>query len=365
MSQYSDSHDSNVSGLLWVGGWNEVEMLAIGIMLKLAIVGYGSTALAQQPVVEVVLHYGSDATGNGALLASAPYSSVVVQLIGPFGGTVEWQTSNDEENWNDVACTNRSSKVEATTATVVGTYVCPGGASLFRASFTRTSGTLTAIANGTVAVTASASGGGGGSFDGIIKDGAGDTTQANVSSGRLQVENINPNLANDNSTNSTAKVPVLGCVATAAASSWTEGRQVPCRTDLEGSLVVRHPDPCSALPKQYFPFIITTATTTEITPLFSGPSKYYYVCSVSIGPVSGAQNIAMTDDNTDNCASVDSGLAGGTTAANGWNIAANGSVVIGNGAGSIAKTNGFQRVICMVTSAAVVTPGVITVVAAP
>lgn len=209
------------------------------------------------------------------------------------------------------------------------------------------------------------SGGSVGSFDGIITDGTGDTTQMNVDNGRAQVQNYNPNLAADNSTNSTSKVPVVGCVATAAVQAWTEGRQVPCRTDLEGSLVVRHPDPCSALPKQYFPFIITTATTTEITPLFSGPSKYYYVCSVSIGPVSGAQNIAMTDDNTDNCASVDSGLAGGTTAANGWNIAANGSVVIGNGAGSIAKTNGFQRVICMVTSAAVVTPGVITVVAAP
>ena len=57
----------------------------LGIMLNLAIVGYGSTALAQQPVVEVVLHNGSAATGNGSLLASAPYSSVVVQLVGSFG----------------------------------------------------------------------------------------------------------------------------------------------------------------------------------------------------------------------------------------------------------------------------------------
>lgn len=203
------------------------------------------------------------------------------------------------------------------------------------------------------------------SSDGIIRDGTNNTTEMNVDNGRAQVQNYNPNLAADNSTNSTAKVPVVGCVATAAVQAWTEGRQVPCRTDLEGNLVVRHPDPCSSLPKTYYPFLISTATTTEITPTFSGPSKYYYVCSVAIGPVAGAQNIAMVDDDTDNCASVNSGLAGGTTAANGWNIAANGSVVLGNGTGSIAKTAGFQRVICMVTSAAVVTPGVITVVAAP
>lgn len=131
---------------------------------------------AQQPVASVVLHNASATTTDGALLPSAPYSSVVVQLTGTWVGTVTFQSSNDNVNWDNVSCTNRLSKAESATATAVGTYVCPGGANLFRAPFTRTSGTITAIANGTVAVHASASGGGGGG--GVttdIQDGAGDS----------------------------------------------------------------------------------------------------------------------------------------------------------------------------------------------
>lgn len=89
-----------------------------------------------------------------------------------------------------------------------------------------------------VSGTVTANAGTGTFFDGIIKDGTGDTTQANVSNGRLQVENYNANLAADNSTNSTSKVPVLAGTANASAPSWTEGRQVPLSTDLSGALRV-------------------------------------------------------------------------------------------------------------------------------
>ena len=50
----------------------------------------------------------------------------------------------------------------------------------------------------------------------------------------LGVRNYNPNLAADNSANSSSKVPTVGCVANAADPSWTEGRQVPCSVDLSG-----------------------------------------------------------------------------------------------------------------------------------
>ena len=124
-------------------------------------------------------------------------------------------------------------------------------------------------------------------------------------------------------------------------------------------------DPCGTLAKTYLPINITTATTTEITPSLAGASTHYYVCSVNIGPVAGAQNVALVDDDSDGCGTVTSGLAGGTTAGSGWNIAANGGIVLGNGASSVARTGGTNRVLCLVTSAAVQTSGVITVVAAP
>lgn len=124
-------------------------------------------------------------------------------------------------------------------------------------------------------------------------------------------------------------------------------------------------DPCDGAAKTLIPILISTATTTELTPSLAGASTHYYVCSINIGPVAGAQNIALADDDSDGCGSVTSGLAGGTTAANGWNIAANGGLVLGNGNATVAKTNGTNRVLCAVTSAAVVTPGVIGVVAAP
>lgn len=42
-------------------------------------------------------------------------------------------------------------------------------------------------------------------------------------------------IASDNTANSTAKLPVIPCVANASVPSWTEGRQVPCSVDLAGS----------------------------------------------------------------------------------------------------------------------------------
>lgn len=152
---------------------------------------------------------------------------------------------------------------------------------------------------------------------------------------------------------------------TAASSAGTTGDNATINTDANGLLWTRMIDPCSALAKTYLPINISTATTTEITPSLAGASNHYYVCSINIGPVAGAQNLALVDDDTDNCASVTSGLAGGTTAGSGWNIAANGGLTMGNGLGSIARTGGTNRVLCLVSSAAVQTSGVITVVAAP
>lgn len=150
----------------------------------------------------------------------------------------------------------------------------------------------------------------------------------------------------------------------AAASAGTTGDNATANTDALGQLWTRQLDPCSGVAKSYLPIDIVTATTTEITSALAGASTHYYICSIALVSA-GANNVAIVDDDTDNCASVTSGVMGGTTAGEGFNLAANGGLTIGNGQGSIARTVGTNRVLCIVTSAAVQLSGTITVVAAP
>jgi hypothetical protein len=75
--------------------------------------------------------------------------------------------------------------------------------------------------------------------------------------------------------------------------------------------------------------------------------------------------VALVDDDSDGCGSVSSGLAGGTSAASGWNFGANGGLTLGNGQGTIAQTAGTNRVLCLVTSASTQLSGTIIAVAAP
>lgn len=122
-------------------------------------------------------------------------------------------------------------------------------------------------------------------------------------------------------------------------------------------------DPCASGAKTFLPISISTATTTEITPSLAGASTNYYVCSLVL--VTNAANIVtLVDDDSDGCGSPTAGMSGGTTTA-GWTLAANGGLAFGNGMGSIFKTNGANRVICLVTSAATQLSGTMTVVAAP
>lgn len=150
----------------------------------------------------------------------------------------------------------------------------------------------------------------------------------------------------------------------AASSAGTTGDNATFNADALGLLWARHLDPCSGVAKTHIAINVSTATTTELTPSLAGASTNYYVCSLNL-VTAAANNVALTDDDTDNCASVTSGLAGGTTAASGWNFAANGGLTIGNGDSAVFKTAGANRVLCLVTSAATQLSGSITVVAAP
>lgn len=151
---------------------------------------------------------------------------------------------------------------------------------------------------------------------------------------------------------------------TAASSAGTTGDNATLNTDATGLLWTRTIDPCSSAAKTFLPINISTAATTEITPSLAGASTNYYVCSLVL-VTQAANNIALVDDDSDGCGSVTSGMAGGTTSGSGFNMAANSGMTFGNGMGSVFKTNGTNRVICLVTSATTQLSGAMTVVAAP
>jgi hypothetical protein len=153
-------------------------------------------------------------------------------------------------------------------------------------------------------------------------------------------------------------------IDTASATAGTSGDYAGLNTDALGLLWTRQLDPCSGVAKSYIPIDITTATTTELTSALAGSSNHYYVCALNI-VTTAANNVSLVDDDTDNCASVTSGIIGGLTAGEGWNFAANGGLTIGNGVGSVMRTNGTNRVLCLVTSAATELHGHIVVAAAP
>lgn len=150
----------------------------------------------------------------------------------------------------------------------------------------------------------------------------------------------------------------------AAGSTVTDNENATVNVDGLGLLWARFLDPCSGVAKTTIPINISSATTTEITAALAGASNHYYVCSVNL-VTAAANNVAIADDDSDNCGTPANGMAGGTTAGSGWNFAANGGISLGNGGATVLKTNGTNRVVCIVTSAATQLSGTMVVVAAP
>lgn len=154
---------------------------------------------------------------------------------------------------------------------------------------------------------------------------------------------------------------------TAASSAGTTGDNATLNTDASGLLWTRNLDPCSGTAKSFLPISISAATTTEITPSLAGASTHYYICSLSL-VTDAANDVLVADDDSDGCGSPTSGIYGsdGTPAASeGWNFAAGGGIALGNGSGSVGRTGGTNRVICILTSAATQLSGMMVVVAAP
>jgi hypothetical protein len=95
---------------------------------------------------------------------------------------------------------------------------------------------------------------------------------------------------------------------------------------------------------------ISTATTTLLVTGVSGRQ-------VRIGAIhfiaAGADNVALIEGTGATCGTGTAGMAGGTTAASGYNLVANQGYTFGSGVGTVISTVTTGDSVCAVTSAAV------------
>lgn len=120
-------------------------------------------------------------------------------------------------------------------------------------------------------------------------------------------------------------------------------------------------DPCSQATKLGAPIALTASGQ-----IIAGTSaKKTYICSADL-IVAGANNIALVEGTGSVCATNIFGLAGGTTAASGWNFAANGGLTKGSGAGTVyspsADTNAAAANVCLLLSGSATASGHFTYV---
>lgn len=123
-------------------------------------------------------------------------------------------------------------------------------------------------------------------------------------------------------------------------------------------------DPCgsSTTTKVSIPISISTATTTEI--IDASASNKAYICSIVLY-TDAANDVGIVEDANNTCASPDAGIFGGTSAATGFNFAANQGFVAAGGNGTVTKTQSTNVNVCIITSAATQLNGAITYALAP
>jgi hypothetical protein len=94
---------------------------------------------------------------------------------------------------------------------------------------------------------------------------------------------------------------------------------------------------------------VTSATTTALVTGVSG--RHVRICAIHL-VTAIANNVALVSGTGATCGTGTAGIAGGSTAANGWNFAANGGLAFGSGIGTVAQTAATGDSVCVITSAA-------------
>lgn len=106
-------------------------------------------------------------------------------------------------------------------------------------------------------------------------------------------------------------------------------------------------DPCKMVGASSY--VINLTTNTQI--ITGTSSKQTYICAINI-VVGAATNVALVEGTGSTCGTSTTGMAGGSTAATGWNFAANGGLTLGNGDSWVIKTATAADNVCILVSAA-------------
>lgn len=134
----------------------------------------------------------------------------------------------------------------------------------------------------------------------------------------------------------------IGCEYSPLLPALTLGQSAPCQSDALGRILVNVAampslgikgvadaagtqmsfDPCQSFNRQYFN--VNTSSNVQIAA--GSPGKNYFICGATFPPQAAAANVAFVESATagNACATSPAGMMGGSTAATGANIAANG-----------------------------------------
>ena len=157
-------------------------------------------------------------------------------------------------------------------------------------------------------------------------------------------------------------IPVIAGTLPSTQSPVATGATTKAQTDLSGNLYISPQqaggallstsDPCGPQNTKIGAPINLTASGQVIT---GTASKKTYVCAIDVVPAA-AQNIALVEGTGTTCATNIFGLAGGTTAATGWNFQLGGGIARGSGNGTVyspsGDTNATAANVCLLIAGA-------------
>jgi hypothetical protein len=190
---------------------------------------------------------------------------------------------------------------------------------------------------------------------GVFNDALASVTSGNAAAARITASRaLHVNLRNASGTEigtpanpvridpvGTTSQPVSGLAADGSATAGN-----PVLVAGKGSGNARVPIVCD----NWTPISVSNTTATKL--VTKATSKNVYICSINL-VVAAASNVALIagTQTTNQCDTSTAGLSGGTTAATGWNLAANGGLAYGNGMGVIMATASTGLDVCVVQSA--------------
>jgi hypothetical protein len=132
-----------------------------------------------------------------------------------------------------------------------------------------------------------------------------------------------------------------------------EGQQPVNQSQVGGSPVVA--DPCSQQTRSVYVVNLTAGAQ-----IITGTSaKQTYICFIQFSLSATGDNIALVEGTGSTCGTSTAGMAGGATAATGWNLLANGSVTAGTMTAWAFKTATTADNVCLLASSGAQISGIV------